>query len=325
MLNDRTAGQRVRDLLLRLLNKQLIIFLFFLALSLAFWLLLTLNQTYERELPCAVRLSGVPENVVITTNVSDTVTVTVRDKGFMLLPYYTSNRLHPISLSFATYTTRQRGRGQVPLADLRKLIAKQLLSSAQITNVKADNLEFYYNFGQKKEVKVALQGNIVPSNNYYLAQVHFSPERVTIYADDAALDTITAVQTSYLNIVGFTDTVTRSVPLKAVKGVKMVPQTVKVTFYPDVLTEESAEVPVTTINVPDGVTLRTFPQRVTVSFTVGASMYRTLNLEEFRVVADYTEIAGHTSDKCTLHLTAKPSGVSKARLDIAQVDYLIEQ
>ncbi len=325
MLNDRTTGQKAKDFLFSLLNKQFFVFLFFLATSFVFWFLITLNQTYEQEFPCAVHLSGVPENVVITTDVSDTVYVTVRDKGFLLLPYYASHRLRPLSLPFATYSTRQSGRGQVPLADLRKLIAKQLLSSAQITSVKADNLDFYYNFGQKKEVKVALQGNIVPSKNYYLAQVHFSPERITIYADDAMLDTITTVQTSYLNIVGFSDTVTRTVQLKPVKGVKMVPQTVKVSFCPDVLTEESAEVPVTIINKPDGVTLRTFPQRVKVNFTVGASMYRTINLEEFRVVVDYNEVASHPSDKCTLHLAAKPHGVSNVKLDIAKVDYLIEQ
>ncbi len=325
MLNDRSVYERVKDFLFGFLNKELFIFLFFLALSFVFWFILTLNQTYEKELPVEVRLTGVPENVVITTNISDTIYVTVRDKGFMLLPYYTSNKLRPLAVSFAAYSTRHGGHGQVPLADIRKLVSKQLMGSAQITNVKADNLDFYYNFGRKKEVKVALQGNIVPAKNYYLAHAEFSPDKVTIYADDATLDTITTLQTAYLNIVNFSDTVTRTVQLKAIKGVKMVPKTVKVTLYPDVLTEESTEVPVTAINKPAGVTIRTFPQRVKVIFSCGANMYRMINLSEFKVVVDYNEVVKQPSDKCKLHLVGKPRGVSNAKLEMEQVDYLIEQ
>ncbi len=322
MLEDKPLYQRAKDFLF---GKDFLILLFFLALSFTFWFILTINQSYEKELPVVVHLSGVPQNVVVTTNISDTVYVTVRDKGFMLLPYYTANKLRPISLPFATYTGSKKGHGQVPLADLRRLVAKQLFSSTQIVSLKADNLDFYYNYGRKKEVRVALQGNVVPGGNYYLSHTRLDPEKVVVYADDKTLDSITTVQTVYINLTNFTDTVTRTVALKAVKGVKMVPGQVRVTFYPDVLTDESVDVPVTTINKPDGVVVRTFPQRVKVYFTVGASMFRMLNLDEFKVVVDYSELAKQRSDKCTLHLAGKPAGVNNVKLELQQVDYLIEQ
>ena len=107
-------------------------------------------------------------------------------------------------------------------------------------------------------------------------------------------------------------------------GVKIVPQSVKLALYPDILTEESIEVPITTINKPDDLVVRTFPQRVKVSFTVGASMYRLIKATDFQVVVDYREVAAHPSDKCKLYLRAKPQGVNSARLEVQQVDYLIE-
>ena len=82
-------------------GKDLIIFLFFLCLSGVFWLMETLNETYEVEIPVAVRLYGVPKNVVLTSEMSDTVRVTVRDKGFVILGYKTYNPLRPIKISFA--------------------------------------------------------------------------------------------------------------------------------------------------------------------------------------------------------------------------------
>ncbi len=39
----------VRKSLFKLVNKDFLIFLFFLALSAVFWLLMTLNETYEKE------------------------------------------------------------------------------------------------------------------------------------------------------------------------------------------------------------------------------------------------------------------------------------
>ncbi len=325
MLNIGKTYKIVRDFLFGALNKEFLIFLFFLAVSGSFWLLMTLNETYEKELPVIVRIAGVPKNVVMTTDISDTVYVTVKDKGFMLLSYTTSNKLHPVVLNFATYANKQTGHGQVPTADLQKYIRQQLFASSAITSVKADRLDFFFNYGINKEVKVMLAGNIIPGENYYLAHVQFSPEKVTVYASQSKLDSIDAVSTEYLNIVNFNDTVVKTVRLKSMTGVKIVPQTVKITLYPDILTEESLEVPIIAINKPEGLVIRTFPQRVRVKFTVGASMYRSIKPTDFQVVVDYKEIAAHPSDKCTLILLSKPRGVNNAHLEINKVDYLLEQ
>lgn len=315
----------VRDFLFGALNREFLIFLFFLAVSGSFWLLMTLNEVYEKELPVAVRMVGVPKNVVMTTDISDTVYVTVKDKGFMLLSYTTSSNLRPLVLNFATYANKQSGHGTVPVSDLQRMIRQQLYASSTVVSVKADRLDFYFNYGINKEVKVALAGNIVPSESYYLSHVQFSPERVTVYASHAKLDSIDRVFTEHLNIVNFNDTVTRTVRLKAMTGVKMIPDHVKITLFPDILTEESLEVPITAVNKPDGLVIRTFPQHVRVKFTVGASMYRFIKPSDFQVVVDYKEIVARPSDKCALVLLAKPRGVNNVRLEIAQVDYLIEQ
>lgn len=315
----------VRSFLFGALNKEFLIFLFFLVLSGIFWLMMTLDETYERELPVVVHVVGEPKNVVITTNVSDTVYVTVKDKGFVLASYTTSHPLRPVNLNFATYANRQSGHGVVPVSDIQKLVKQQLAASSSVTAVKAGRLDFYFNYGRNKEVRVKLAGNIVPTENYYLAHVKFSPEKVIVYADARRLDSIENVQTEYLNLVDFHEPVTRTVRLKTMVGVKVVPKTVKVTLYPDILTEKSVEVPITAINKPENIIIRTFPQRVKVTFSVGVSMYRMIKPSDFQVVVDYRKISEHPADKCALTIMAKPSLVNNAHLDMDSVDYLIEQ
>ena len=314
-----------RGFLFKLLNKEFLFFLFFLALSGIFWLMMTLNETYEQEIPIGLRLTGIPKNVVMTTEMSDTAYITVRDKGFMLLSYITSSKLHPLTYNFSSYADRQTNKGQIGVADIQKSVRQQLFASTVITAIKAERLEFYFNYGLNKEVEVKLVGNVVPASNFYLSHAQFSPEKVVVYATKDKLDSIHSVTTEYQNIVNFDDTVVRKVRLKPIVGAKIVPSTISLTLYPDILTEESVEVPITAINKPEGLTVRTFPQKVKVRFTVGASMFRTIRPSDFQVVVDYREIAARPSDKCNLYLQSKPRGVSNAHLEIQQIDYLIEQ
>ena len=109
------------------------------------------------------------------------------------------------------------------------------------------------------------------------------------------------------------------------KGLKCVPSKVRISIYPDVLTEESVEVPITALNMPEGKVLRTFPARVKVSFTVGASLFRTVTPDKFRVVVDYNELQADPSEKCTLKIASVPHGIRNARTEIQQVDYLLEE
>ena len=71
--------------------------------------------------------------------------------------------------------------------------------------------------------------------------------------------------------------------------------------------------------------LRTFPSKVRVRFSIGASMYRNVKADQFKVVADYNELQAHPQDKCMLPLKAYPHHVSRCHLVSQKVDYLIEQ
>ena len=90
--------RNVRDFVFSVVNKEFLIFLFFLALSGVFWLMMTLNGTYEKELQVEMRLVGVPENTIITAPLPDSVKITVRDKGFVLLSYGFSHKIRSLSL-----------------------------------------------------------------------------------------------------------------------------------------------------------------------------------------------------------------------------------
>lgn len=315
----------VRNFLFSSANREFLTFFFFLVLSTIFWLMTALNETYEREIGVPAYLVNIPKNVVVTSDMEDTVRVTVRDKGFALLAYTYGEGIRPINVNFQSAITRQSGYGVVSSQELMKMINQRFSGSSKIVQVKPDRLDFHYNYGLSRQVSVKMSGHVVPGKSFYLARTRFWPDKVTVYGSKQALDSLRFVKTVPINITNFNDTVLRTVALETIKGVKIVPNTVRIGLYPDILTEENIEVPITAINMPEGKVLRTFPQRVTVNFIVGASMFRSISPEQFAVVVDYNEIIDHPSDKCSIHLRETPQGVRNARLKMTQVDYLIEE
>lgn len=323
-MDIRGIGRFIRLFLFSRGNKEFLIFLFFLALSGAFWLSLTLNDTYEQEFAIPVAVVDVPKNAVLTSDEVDTVKMTIRDKGIFLISYYYGDYLKNIRIHFRSHS-HNNGTGTIAAQELQKIVYSRLFSSSKILSTKPDKLEFYYSYGTKKKVPVRWSGRVIPEELYFISRVEYSPDSVTIYASEEKLDSISMVYTEQLNYANFRDTLSVYCRLSKIKSVKMVPDHVQVNFFTDVLTEERIEgIPVQGINMPEGKTLRTFPAKVAVNFVTGVNVYRNLRPQDFTVVVDYNDIKKNLSEKCDIHLKDVPSGISRARLETTQVDYLIE-
>ena len=322
---SRQIWQTTKDFVFSRANREFLVFLFFLALSGIFWLLLTLNETYEKEYAVPVSITNIPKNAVLTSEETDTVKVTIRDKGYTLMTYLYGDIINKLNMNFHNYS-HNNGTGIVTSQDIQKQLYLQLASGSRITSVKPEKLEFFYNYGAKKKVPVRWSGRVIPEELYFISRVTFSPDSVLIYASDQKLDSINMVYTEQLNYANFRDTLRVACELSKIKGVKMVPDKVNVSFFTDVLTEEYIEgIPVKGINMPEGKVLRTFPAKVKVSFVTGVNVYRNLKREDFTVVADYRDIEKNPTEKCRLYLKEVPSGISKAHLATNYVDYLIEE
>lgn len=317
-------SQYIRRFLFNSMSKQILIFLFFLILSGIFWLILTLNESYEQEIKVVYTIRGIPKNVVLTSNEIDTFRVTVRDKGWMIFQYLYKEK-RSVIINYKNFD-RGNGSGIVSTSEVRRLLSQQLESSTLISSVKPDRLEFFYNNGERKRVPVRWAGHVNPEQLYFISHVQYMPDSVDVYTSREKLDSIKVVYTEPLNYTGFRDTLLIDCKLSHQKDVKVVPEHIRIGFYTDVLTEESMEgVPIKAINMPEGKVLRTFPPKVKIHFITGVSQFRTLRPEDFTVIADYNEIIKNPSDKCNIYLKTVPHGISRATLATKQVDYLIEE
>ncbi|MDE7456257.1 MAG: YbbR-like domain-containing protein [Prevotella sp.] len=325
MPGSKSIRDNVRNFLFSNMNKQFLIFAFFLLLSGVFWLIITLNETYEKEIQIPMRVANIPKRVVLISAPVDTVRVTVRDNGWVILNYLYGKKIGVVNANFRTFD-KGHGRGSISGSDIRRLIEQQLELSTKIISIKPERLDFAYNNGEYKRVPVRWAGRIIPDQLFFISQVEYMPDSVDIYASRQKLDSIQAIYTEPLNYANFRDSLIVDCRLSHMNDVKVVPERVRIGFYTDVLTEESIDgVPIVCLNLPEGKVLRTFPAKVSIHFVAGVSRIRTLNPEEFTVVADYREIEQEHSEKCNIYLRNVPQGISRATLSVNQVDYLIEE
>ena len=309
----------------RLLSKDFFVFLFFLVMSAIFWVLTTLNETYESDVEVRLELADIPANTVITEPLPDTIRVMVRDKGYYLVKYLYFDNMRVVRLPFHLYAG-QLGKGVVAPSDLQKLLRTRFGETCTVLAVKADHLDFYYSHGSQKKVPLIYSGTATAKTNFYVMNIKVDPDSVIVMASNSALDTINAVYTEPKDIEDVDNSVTKLVPIARIWGAKTNLTQARVRVVVDRLTEKLINVPVTAINLPSQLLLKTFPGRVDVKVSVGASMANRLRPEQFTVSVNAEGLAERSSkDKLRLSITSKPDYVLKAWLTTTAVDYVIER
>lgn len=315
-----------RDFLFSAKNREFLVFLFFLIMSAVFWMLQTLNEVYETDVKVPLKLTGVPENVVITTDLPDAINAKVADKGTVLIKYVYGASFSPVTIDFGDYYSgRSGGRVMVPMADVEKAVYKHLQSTSRIMDIAPDTLEFYYNRGSFKRVPVRVAGTLETAPLYYLSAVHVVPDSVSVFAPSSILDTIRSAYVQPLVMEDLTDSQVLVRKLTKVRGAKFEPDEAEVHVNVDLYTEKTVEVPVSSINFPASKNLRTFPGKVRITFRVGTSQFKDITEDDFVVAVTYEEIVRNNYRKIPLSLRSVPAGVSQVRIEPAEVDYLIEQ
>ncbi|MCM1372067.1 MAG: YbbR-like domain-containing protein [Bacteroides sp.] len=312
--------------LLRERGRDMLLFAFFFVVSLGFWLLQKLNDTFETSIRVPLELVGVPDGTFITSPLPSEVVVTVRDRGTNLFRYMQrSKALTPIRLDFSVYDNGSAAsKIAVPLTDIQRAFQQQMLSSTQVQQLRPSKFEFHYNRGVCRRLPVKYTGSVYTVQQNYLQNISISPDSVMVYAPSAMLDTMQYAYTVRHDVTDLKKTTTYNIPISSPAGVKTVPESIQMTAQVDYYTEQTVSVPVVGLNFPADIRLRTFPTKVTVKYRVGASNAKKIKPDSFVLVATYEELYNNDKQKFALQLKSVPPGVSNVRIYPREIDYLLE-
>ena len=304
-------------------SKEFLIFLFFAFLAFIFWMLQSLNEESETTFKIPVKFKNIPENAIITDPLPETIEVHLRDKGTALLNYML-NRIYPVEIDFNKYKSKDEIIAVRP-SQIRAALNKQLLNTTELLSFSPDSIHLYYTLSAGKKVPVRIPKRLTTIPQCTSGKVIKDYDSVTVYAPAPLLKTIRYVQTDSLICSGLSDTTTVVLPVKKIKGAKIVPNEISVTVPVEEYTIKELKLPVRAIGFPDSMSLRTFPSTVNLSCFVAVSRFSEVKAGAFEVGVDYNQIRETLGKKLGIRIFEKPGFVTNIQIVPDSVEYILEE
>ncbi len=155
--------------------------------------------------------------------------------------------------------------------------------------------------------------------------IQMEPRTITAFGPRQILDTMKFVRTEYLELKNLNDTSSFQCALKPVKSVRFSLKSTRVSVFVEPFTERKVQIPVTAINCPGNMSIRTFPAFVNVTYTVGLSQFNTLSPSDIQVYLDYNELKLSKQSKQVRKIKNNATHISNIRISPSEVEFILEE
>ena len=311
-------------------NGKAFVFLVCLALASFLWFLNALEKRYTDHISVPVRYINLPKNKDLTGKLPRMLELTVDGYGYTLLQYKLSLAFSPVLLDVNELTNNYlegkfMSRYTISTNGHKEEIAKQISSEIEIISVRPDSITFYVSTVIEKLVKIKPVVDITFAKEFILQKPpEAQPESILIRGPQEILDTLKYIKTEPVQIKNLANTIERDVNLIILPELKSELDEVTVQIAVEQFTEAKFDVPITILNQPDSMLIKTFPSKVKVTCRIGLSQYSKLNNSSFSAVVDYSHRSGVIS-KLQVILDRIPETVLSVDHFPKDVEYIIER
>jgi hypothetical protein len=134
------------------INKDVVIFAFFLFLSFVFWYLNSLGKDIETGIKYPVKYTNLPKERVLIDVPQERLTLFLKGKGSSILKLKLSGKKAPVEIDISKVNYKRVPGSRTPdffivTSGLAKSLAIQLRSGCEITSIKPDTL--FFSLGKK--------------------------------------------------------------------------------------------------------------------------------------------------------------------------------
>ncbi len=302
------------------------VFFAFLGCSAAIWFINALSQTYVSTAAFDLEYVNFPDGYLFKGASEKEMDVKIRAGGFQFLGFNFKNKKVRIDVSEAE---KKDSTFYVPENRYRAQIEKQMTGSMALLEIDDDTLflDMLPVITKKLPVRPRVKMNL--AQNYLLdGKILMTPDTISVTGPKDEIDSITQIRTEKITLPELTSDFSEEL------GVFKSPKLKNTTYSRNTVvlsgkiarfSEKVFEVPVTVINLPDDLDVKTFPDRVSVVCKAKMKRLKELQKSEFQVVADYNAKKNEASEELPLELRKKPEGLHSVKLKETEVEYIIKK
>lgn len=314
------------------IDNRFFIFIFFLFVATIFWFLNALSKEYTTELTYPVSYTNIPTDKLLISNPPDELSLKVSAYGFILLKHNFRKNIMPLHINATSPPlTKMPGSKNQKYYLLTQYVINsldnQLTNDIKIDEITPDTLLFEFINVISKKVPVVPDFDIHFVRQFTLKNDYIiEPDSIMVYGPENIIDTIRFVSTKHHDFKNISSTFSDVYELKDYELLKLSEKKVEIEVPVEKYTQVKFEINVEVVNVPNGITLKTFPRKVSISYLVGYSQYYNVNKEQVRAVVDYMSLS-EGQKHINVKLLNPPENIIDNSLSVypPKLDYIIEK
>ena len=302
--------------------RSILLYLFFVVISAIFWSFLTFNSDVQLDIEVPVEMSK-PNNVHLLARVPDTLTVTIRDRGYRVLSYM-FHKTPKVVLRFSDYSDGN-SVFKIDQSHLKKALSTVLNKHANIISVLPESINIKFTDLPGKKVPVKTDIQVEPREDYTLyGALIQSQDSVLVFSDAKTLSEINQVYTYHVEEKDLTDTLRRRVNIAPINGAVIEPRAIDIVVPIEKLKTQTHNVKIVVRNAPHGVKMLLFPSDVQVTYRSPVS--RIKDDAGITAVVDFNEVDfSSPSNKVKVMIGEIPAAYQDVKLSHDSVEYIIEK
>lgn len=312
------------------IHQKLVIFLFFVVVSSAFWFIRSLSEEYETVVDYPVRYINYPEGKVLIGEVPDKLTLRINASGFSVLKSRLNLNIIPLKFDVNSFSLNSIGADTFYiLTETVKDILSEELNQVQILGISPDTLFFRFNTLEVKKIPVKPIMNM--HDKFFQVQymqngeIDIIPDSIIISGPSTILNTMTFVYTKPIKLNNLSDTAELTAGLQMVDKINYSQERVKVIVPVDKFTEVEQNLPVISIHVPDSLEIIAIPGQVRIAYQVCLSNYNKTVSKPLLLYIDYMKMEESRPQRLSVFLSDTPQFISNIRINPKDVEFLIRR
>ncbi|WP_347174532.1 YbbR-like domain-containing protein [Polaribacter uvawellassae] len=300
---------------------------FFVALIVAlfFWLLTKLSKEYQAVVSFPVEYVNIPQDKLIQSTPLNKIDVQGRASGFRFLNMSLFKK--KITLDVRKSQRKLNSEYYILIENQKIDIQNQVANNFIINGIAQDTI--YLDLGQLTSKKIPLKGifDFSYKSGYHLTKsIKITPDSILVSGPKSQIDTLQNFHLQKLTLQDISKTVKQTIKINSFSDlIKFSTKEATVLAEVDRFTEGNLELPFEIINLPDSVSVTTFPKSVQIFYQVGLANFSKVNATSFKIVCDYNNSLNNHLNYLIPRVVVKPDFVTSVKINPNKIEYLIQK
>lgn len=270
-----------------LFSKQTGVFLIFVVIATALWMVTSLNEEVTKRVDCTFDITNVPDSVIFINTPPTTLSFEVRGRGTSLIKHFVGEK-SVIKVDFAKFA--QKGRFVVSKRNLIEITQSYFGSDYLIQDISPDSVSCLYTSRSPTKLPVKISTVFEASPNYSIIYpIKVLNDTIDVYVANGVTLNDNTIETIPGEIKNISSTQTVKIPLSTPSGCRLIPDSVEVQINVEPIVTEVNYIEITAVNIPQGYDVTLSPSRIKTFYRVPVSAKD--KLPEVKIIADFGNLA----------------------------------